>query len=209
MDSLRKYHLYHKIKDEALGSSATLLDLGCGKNSPVKGFAKSLSYSLAVDSYAPYLEESRAKKIHSAYIRGDILTECRKMPNNSFDCVMALDVIEHFEKIDGFKLLAEMERLARKKIIIYTPNGFLKQTAFGGNGVQRHLSGWTAEEMRRLGFKVYGMSGLKFFRKEFGEIRFRPVFFWRIVASVTQIFAYYFPGLSFQILCVKTKRVML
>jgi SAM-dependent methyltransferase len=193
----------HKLKKEVLGQCRTVLDLGCGKNSPLKFFSDELDHSLGVDNFLPYIEESNDLKIHSSYINEDILNACKKLESNSFDCVLALDVIEHFDKTTGLMLIAEMERIAKKCIVIYTPNGFLCQHIYDDNVGQMHLSGWTAGEFRSFGFKVYGMSGMKYLRTEFGEIKYRPKFFWSKIASLTQILAYFFPTFSFQLLCVK------
>lgn len=198
-----KFHFQKKLKQEVVNGGKTLLDLGCGKNSPINFFSSELDYGLGVDSHQASVDVSKKLGIHSEYIVSDILAACRNIADNSFDCALALDVIEHLYKVDGFKLLNEMERIARKKIIIYTPNGFLKQDVFEDNQAQRHLSGWSAGEMKSLGFKVYGMSGLKILRKEMGELKYRPRWFWRSISSLTQIPAYYFPRFAFQILCVK------
>ena len=118
------------------------MDLGCGADSPLGRFSVLLSYSLGVERFEPYLVKSQAGKKHAEYLAADILTACRNFKDNSFDCVLALDVIEHFKKEEGLKILIEMERIAAKKVIIYTPNGFLKQKALDANDGQVHLSGW-------------------------------------------------------------------
>lgn len=200
---LNKFKLVSKLKSEIVGAGGAVIDLGCGRNSPVRFFSNELAYSLGVDSHLASINDSRKFKIHTKYIVSDILEACRNIPDNSFDCALALDVVEHLEKKDGGKLLDEMARIARKKVIIYTPNGFLKQDVLPDNPAQKHLSGWSADEMKGLGFEVYGMSGLKFLRKEMGELKYRPLSVWRLISSLTQIPAYYLPRLAFQILCVK------
>jgi hypothetical protein len=77
----------------------------------------------------------------------------------SFDCVLALDLIEHLEKEEGFQLISMMEKIATKRVIIFTPNGLLPQQEFGGNRLQIHKSGWSVEEMREKGFRVIGILG--------------------------------------------------
>jgi len=200
---LGKFKFVHKLRSEVIGAAGTIIDLGCGKSSPVKFFSDELAYSLGVDSHPASIADSKSLKIHSAYVLSDILEACRKIGDNSFDCALALDVIEHLDKADGKKLLNEMERIAKRKVIIYTPNGFLKQEVFENNQAQKHLSGWSSEEMKSFGFNVYGMSGLRILRQEMGEIKYRPRFAWRLISSLTQIPAYYLPTLAFQILCVK------
>jgi len=74
----------------------------------------------------------------------------RNFKENSFDCVLASDVIEHFSKEEGYKLIEMMEKIARRKVIIYTPNGFLKQGEYDNNPWQVHKSGWNVKEMKKF-----------------------------------------------------------
>lgn len=200
---LSKFKFVYKLKSEVVGGCSTVVDLGCGKSSPLKFFSGELKHSLGIDGHWPSLDEAKRAGTHSEYLFSDILAACRKLADNSFDCALALDLIEHLDKPAGSVLINEMSRIAKKKIIIYTPNGFLKQGAIDGNEGQVHVSGWRAEEMKKLGFKVYGMSGFKWLRGEMGELKFKPRSLWRLISSLTQLPAYFFPRLAFQILCVK------
>lgn len=200
---LKKFRFVYKLKTEVISKCETVIDLGCGKSSPINFFSHELKYSLGIDSHLASIQESMKTKIHNEYLMADILEACIRIPNNSFDCALALNVIEHLEKGDGEKLIKEMERIARKKIIIYTPNGFLKQNVFEDNPFQKHLSGWRAKEMKKMGFNLYGMCGLKTLKKEFGEIKYKPRLFWKFISSLSQILTYYFTDFSFMILCVK------
>lgn len=198
------FHFLCKLKKEITDSGCkTLLDLGCGKESPIKPFAKDLDYSLGVDSFEPYLDSSLSAKIHTEYRVGDVMEVCRSIEDKSFDCVIALDFIEHLPKEKGYDLISEMERIAKKKIIIYTPNGFLEQSSFDSNSMQEHLSGWSADEMRKQGMRIFGMSGFKFIRGPMGAIKRKPVVFWRFASSLSQMIAYFFARTAFQILCIK------
>ncbi len=121
----------------------------------------------------------------------------------SFDIVVALDVIEHLAKDDGFMLLRHMEQLARQKVIIFTPTGFLHQPPSEDNPYQEHLSGWTPREMRREGFSVIGVSGWKPLRKEYAAIAFGPYpVTWR-VSLLSQPLVRRVPKLAFELFCVK------
>jgi len=200
---LNHFKFVPNLQKEILGVSLTVLDLGCGKSSPLKFFSADLKYSLGVDSFGSYLEESKKQGIHSDYLQADIFSACEKMADKSFDCVIALDLIEHLTKNQGLKLIREMERLARRKIIIYTPNGFFSQEDFDYNQAQKHLTGWTVEELKNSGFKVKGMSGLKYFRRGFMGKALRPKIFWQFLASASQPLVFFIPQLSHQLLCIK------
>ena len=120
---------------------------------------------------------------------------------DSFDCVVALDVIEHLEKADGLRLLEQMEIIARKKVIIFTPNGFLEQEPFDGNEWQRHISGWEVDEMREMGFEIIGINGWKALRGERAKIAIRPISFWKRISYLSGLYVTKNPEFAFQILC--------
>ena len=180
----------------------TVIDLGCGNTSPGKYVKSKNHYWVGVDRFEPYLTQSSYHKIHDKYIKSDILK--LKMPAKSFECAMALDVIEHLEKKDGSKLINIMEALASKKIIIFTPNGFLPQKIKNGNIFQEHKSGYSCEEMKKMGFNVYGVNGYKGLRKEEAGFKYSPRWIWFFISELTQFLAYFFPKKAYQIFCVKS-----
>lgn len=190
--------------DEAVGDCQTLLDVGCGSGSPIRAFSQRL-HAVGVDAFEKSLEESRQRKIHQEYVKADIRELGQRFSTESFDSVVALDVIEHLPKEDGFRLLEAMEKIARKRVIVFTPNGFLPQGEFESNPWQVHLSGWTASEMRARGYRVIGLRGWRPLRGEYATIRFRPKFLWLFLSSLTQLWTKNHPDQAFQILCVLDK----
>jgi hypothetical protein len=79
----------------------------------------------------------------------------------SFDVVLACELIEHLKKEDGHQLLYELEKVARRLVIGTTPNGYLVQDPelspdepWAKNPYQKHLCGWTAPELIKLGYSV-------------------------------------------------------
>ncbi len=127
----------------------------------------------------------------------------REFQEKSFDCVCAFDVIEHLAKEDGLKLINSMERIARKKVIISTPNGFLSQGIHYGNPFQVHLSGWEVKEMKDMGYRVTGVGGLKLLKGEVAKIKWRPEFFWGRISLLSQLIVTNWPSKAFAILCIK------
>ena len=127
----------------------TVLDLGCGKNSLIRLCA--VPYSIGIELFKPYLEESKGKGIHSEYILANVRDI--EFKEKSFDAVLAIDLIEHLTKEDGLRLIEKMGRWARKKVIITTPNGFLWQDGYDNNLLQVHRSGWNVDELRIWVFK--------------------------------------------------------
>ena len=182
-----------------VSSCDAVLDLGCGYNSLLQYCE--ISFSVGVELFEPYLVESKKKGIHNEYIKADI----RKVEfkSRSFDVVTAIDVLEHLTKEEGYELIRKMEKWGSKKIIIFTPNGLVWQEGYDNNSLQEHKSGWSVEELEKLGFKVFGINGWKKLRGYKASIKYKPTRLWSIILDLTQKITYYFPKFAFQLFAVK------
>jgi hypothetical protein len=193
---------YHRALEQSLvGSCQSVLDVGCGWDSPLQVFSSRIPLTVGVDGFAPSLERSRQRGIHTRYEQLELLEIGQRFAPGSFDGVVALDVIEHFEKPDGWRLLEAMERIARKRVIVFTPNGFLPQGEHEDNPWQVHRSGWTAEDFLPRGYRVLGLNGWKGLRGERAEVRLG-----RLGARLSQLsqpLVTYQPRLAFQLLAVR------
>ena len=200
--------LYHKpfifFLSKEIKNDWKILDVGCGYSSPLR-LVKKGSYKVGLDFFEPYILESKKLSIHDEYVLGD----ARDLPfrTKSFDCALAIEVLEHLTKEDGLKMIKEMERVAKEKIILTTPNGFLA-TAPGpkDNPKEIHLSGWRVNELKKLGFKVRGLGGLRqlwTIREGQAVLKLRLPILSMLLAGFTEIFVYFFPSLAFRLLLVK------
>ncbi|MFX1379872.1 MAG: methyltransferase domain-containing protein [Promethearchaeota archaeon] len=190
--------------EKAILPCNSLLDLGCGANSPIKYFSKSF-YCIGVDLYENSINKSKKEKIHNEYCQMDVLKIEEKFKPNSFDCVVALDLIEHLTKEDGNNLINAMEKISKNKIVIFTPNGYTPQGEHDVNPWNIHISGWTVDEMKQRGYKVIGMNGLKYLKGEYAAPRYKPKLLWYIISEITQIFVRNHPEMANQLLCIKEK----
>ena len=204
-------HVY--VLKEELKDCESVLDLGCGPDSPLQ-YCMNIKHSVGVEAFLPYLEETQKREIHSEYLNKKIAD--LDFDENSFDAVIMLEVIEHMEESEGMEVLKKLEKWARKKVIISTPNGFFPQKVVDNNPMQVHLSGWDIPKMKSLGFnKFKGLAGLKYLRAEidhetmgddlFISMKYKPKFLWFIIATLSQILTYRLPNLAFGLFCVKTK----
>lgn len=191
---------YAELLRKELQDCRSILDLGCGKDSPIRHIF--VGYSVGVELFEPYLEESKRSKIHSQYILGDIRNIGFK--ENSFDAVLALDLIEHLTKEEGINLIGVMEKWANKKVIISTTNGFVWQEGYDNNPSQIHECGWSVTEFKKLGYKIYGIRGWKGLRGYRANLRFTPTLIWQVISDITQKITFRMPKLAFQLLCVKS-----
>ena len=195
---------YAQELEHSLQGCESLLDVGCGAYSPIRFFKQRLPHTMGIDAHEPSIERSRAENIHDDYRLMNVMEMDSVFGENSFDAVIASDLIEHLTKEDGLVLLKKMEKVARKKVVIYTPNGFLPQRAYDNNDLQVHLSGWEVDEMKALGYEVTGINGWKPLRGEFAEMRYKPKVLWGRVSLLTQPYTRHRPHLAFAIMCVKT-----
>ena len=146
--------------------SDSFLDLGCGLLQATDALGPR---HIGVDVYKPYLEQLKGKII---VMKGKLPYVCRQFINNSFDHVLLLDVVEHLTKDTALACLQHADRIARKTVIVFTTDGFVRQDAHdkhgcGLNPYQEHKCGFSSGELVGFGFAVtrYGncnWTGLKF-----------------------------------------------
>src|SRR3989442_5707037 len=170
---------YPRLLRVATSGCETLLDVGCGSESPIRSFSQQMTRTVGVDLDRPSIEQSQANGTHHEYIVMDVMDIGRVFSERSFDAVLASDLIEHLPKADGNRLIEMMEGIAAKRVIIFTPNGFVPQNADDHNQHQVHLSGWTADEMRMRGYDVISVNGLKQLLNELAHGRWKPRLVWR------------------------------
>jgi hypothetical protein len=183
-----------------LKDCGSILDIGCGDNSPLRLIDKKGKYLVGADIFHPV---SKKQNIHDRYYKMNVLDINKRFKNKSFDAVVALDLIEHLTKEKGYELLKKMELVAKKRIIILTPNGFMKQTA-DENKFQEHLSGWSIKDFKKGGFKVGGLYGLKYLRGEKAGLRLEPKVFWGIISELTHyLYTKKHPKYSYSLLAYK------
>ncbi len=138
-------------------SAKSILDVACGKGLPMMVLKQKVKFKEihGVDLYEPYINFCRRKGIHNSFTFCDV----RKMTfkNKSFDIVMALQVLEHLNKKDALKVLTDLERIAKKQVIVSTPIGLTFHPAVDGNDLQLHKSGFMPEDFEKRGYKVIKM----------------------------------------------------
>jgi hypothetical protein len=184
-----------------LAGCDSLLDLGCGFQSQIGQFQ--IPRTVGVDAFEPYVIESKKKAIHTDCIHADLRSV--EFQDKSFDAIFCSEVLEHLPYNEGAALLKKMDRWARKKIVITTPSGWWWQQPFDHNPYQQHVSGWSATDLRGFGYRVQGMSGIKWIRGYHGQLK-NPAFFWARVASISEIVTRPIPELAFQLLAIKDVR---
>jgi len=188
---------------KSLASSGSLLDIGCGYHSPAYDYFKDMCYTVGIDGYDKAVADAETNHIHTEQFVFDVRKIGERFEPKTFDCTIALDLIEHLTKEEGEKLIADMESIACKTVVIFTPNGFIEQEGYDNNVLQIHKSGWTAADFRQKGYSVVGVNGLKALRTHEARLRFKPGFIWHRISYLTQMFVRNRPENAYQIFCVK------
>lgn len=187
---------------KALLGCNSVLDVGCGVSGKLRELG--VPNTTGFEGYLPDFEKAKRLNTHDHLVQGDAHELSRHFQPLQFDAVMALDVIEHFTKDGGLKLMQDMEKVARKKVIFLTPNGFLPQRQSAEGDLQAHLSGWDPAEMKRFGYEAIGQLGPKILRGEGHVLKHRPAAFWGVMSLIGQIaWSQYHPNQATAILCVK------
>jgi len=182
----------------------SLIDVGCGVASRLSSqVAGIIPFTVGVDGFLPVIQDSVRTGPYTQYHCLDALSVGDRFEPESFDVAMALDVIEHFPKEQGYELLKVLEMVARRRVVIFTPSGFLPQGDKAGNPLQVHQSGWRAEDFERRGYDVTGVNGWKPLRGAEWEPRIRPASVGHRVSAITQPLITRRPNLAFQMLAVR------
>lgn len=143
-------------------SAESILDVGCGQGYPMRllHLVMKPGKTVGVDLFKKYIKEAKRHHLHDDYVLADIRK--MKFKRKSFDVVLASMVIEHLPARDGKKFIKDLEKIARKQVIIVTNIGEMYHPPVDGNELQLHKSHYYPEDFEKLGYKVvkYGRKSL-------------------------------------------------
>ncbi|MEM3871082.1 MAG: class I SAM-dependent methyltransferase [Nitrososphaeria archaeon] len=150
----------------------SLLDVGCGRGiiGAMVRIYRTPKRLVGIDAFRPYLDFCRHHNFYDELYEYD-LRNSLPFSDKEFDVATCIEVIEHLPKNDGARLLLELERIA-KKVIITTPNIFFPQKNYDDNPFQKHLSIWSAEDFRELGYEVRGVGDFMFYGRRIKYLSF-------------------------------------
>ncbi len=153
-------HEYPAALDAAVAARVlrtdVVLDVGCGIR-PQAFFRPRLHLCVEpFGQYADLLRRFHGTRGDLLVLRGRALDALALLPDRAVDSSFLVDVIEHLPKDEGWKVLAELERVTRRQLVVFTPLGFMPQHhapgekdrwGLDGAAFQEHLSGWLPEEL--------------------------------------------------------------
>jgi len=190
-----------------LPTHGVVLDLGCGQGLSFRalklmpGNKIARAFTVGTDIFKRDLIECKKQGAYHDVIHCDL----RHLPlrNKSAETCLLLDVIEHLDKKEGLELLACVESVAKKQIVITTPNGFSSESV-RDNPFWLHRSGWLPQEFAHFDYKVRGIKGTKAYAK----IRYHR--FLHVVLALNPFYlmltwfvTYFWYTIASELLCVK------
>jgi SAM-dependent methyltransferase len=111
----------------------------------------------ALDAFAPTVEYVQKLGVYRKVWQAELPCE---LPRGVYDTILASEIVEHLTMDTALKVMDEMEKAARQRVIITTPNWeWLRdggETFLGMNEYEHHLSYISADLLRRRGYKIYG-----------------------------------------------------
>jgi len=191
------------LRRNLLKEVRTILDIGCGKGGSLFFIPAHKYLITGIDIYLPYLKYCVKEELYN----NCILCDANYLPfkTKSFDVVLLLSVLEHLTKDEGIRLLRTTQDIARKQVILITPNGMTVQEEHHGNPFQKHRSGWTPDEFKRLGYKVkvYGFRFAKGLRAVNPVKAFVFLLLRAFIYFITALIVVIFPTLGGGIVAIK------
>lgn len=148
---------------KSLTAGDSLLSLCCGIGIELRRLGEGTPIT-GVDIVPEYMAEFKKMFPWAETHVMDVIKYLEKVPDNSFDVVSCIDGVEHLTKKRGLKLLKECQRVCKKKALIFTPEGYIKNEPKhtwgidGGDKHQLHLSGWEVKELLDLGYELWAQN---------------------------------------------------
>ncbi len=178
-----------------LRSDMRVLDVGCSDG---RGSVE-LTGAFGCDVHRPTLAAARDNGRRGPVTQTDV----RALPfrDAAFEVVVALDVIEHFDKADAYVVLDEIQRVSSDAVVVVTPSGFVPQPPTENEPWQEHRCGFTADDLRSLGFAVRGLGGWSALRRDYGAFKGGPL--GQLAAVLSEPYVRADPDRGFHLLAVK------
>jgi ubiquinone/menaquinone biosynthesis C-methylase UbiE len=205
----------------ALVDGKTILDVACGSGRlgclmRTNWFATHLGdvssqpdYLVGIDIFLPSLKRVKYYRIYDEIVQCD--TSFLPFRENSFDVVLASEVLEHVERERGLLLLKEVERVSKRTIILTTlrfpgkRGGILLPEGF--NPHESHVSKWTVGKLRSMGYQVFGIPASVYTIRSLRHRKETKVYslIW-VINSVLGTLSYVVPYLGWGLVGMKHKK---
>lgn len=106
-----------------------------------------------IEGYAGYITAVHEYSYTNLLI-GEALELLSTLEDKMYDLVLAIDILEHFDKEQGIVFLRECQRVCKDSVLVSTPKEFVAQEV-AANPLENHRSHWTEEDFRFCGFDYF------------------------------------------------------
>ena len=134
-------------------NSKTVVELGAGLFNRLKDVHSSVPIKIGIEIWKPYID--RAIYHDCIKIHGNLKLYRKLLDGYELNTVMLIDILEHFEKKEAFKLINNLKQ-DFNKIILMLPSGKYEQEEdcynLGADDFQKHRSFWYDEDLEKLEF---------------------------------------------------------
>jgi len=103
-----------------------------------------------IEGFAGYLTPVHDWAYNRVHI-GNALDVLPTLAKASYELVLAIDILEHFDRVDGLRFLAECRRVASRAALVSTPKEFHAQDV-PANPYEDHRSVWSGAELHAAGY---------------------------------------------------------
>jgi SAM-dependent methyltransferase len=128
---------------------------------------------VGIDGFLPNLRMIKNNGCYTQVVNA--LVPPLPFKSDTFDTVIMVELIEHLEERKAADVIAEAKRVARRRVILSTPNfpAFRPghDTMTGFNNLEAHVSYWSRKQLRQFGFSLYGAGWRPNFRYWPGIVR--------------------------------------
>lgn len=106
-----------------------------------------------IEGYSGYITAVHEYAYTNLFI-GDALEVLSTLQSDTYDLVLAIDILEHFDKEQGNLFLKECQRVCKGAVLVSTPKDFIEQEVIV-NPLENHRSHWTEQDLRMCGFDSF------------------------------------------------------
>lgn len=148
----------YKFTAKMLSKDDTLLDLGCGNGFGTYFYSKFCREATGLDLYARVSKAgARFPGDNLHFIQGDILSPPETIQGKQFSAVSLIDVIEHFYKDDGEKIVRTYSDMLTSNgmMVIGTPSRYSAEYR-SDSGKKEHFHEYDPDELRDMCMPYFG-----------------------------------------------------